>query len=247
MKIFIENIINRLPVGTKNMSFEFIAKRFFKALENTDLAQRHHSLLSSFTSYEQEVLLTDAAKLQNGADIYNEAKRWLKICDADNVIEKTQFLDMKFFLGEGVLTKVDRASMAVSLEVRSPFLDHRIAEFSASLSEYYKLNCKSVKFGLGKTGKYVLKQAVAPLLPRQITNRMKKGFEIPVAAWLKGKLNPLLRDMLAPERIKNQGLFNPVFVQNLIAEHEQGQANHSKTLWTSLVFQLWYDNFLIKK
>ncbi len=242
-----EKIVNLMPVSPKNMSFEFLAKRFVKVLETNNLARRHHLLLGSFTDYEQEILLTDEVKSQNGADIYSTVEKWLDKCDADNVIEKIQFLDTKFFLGEGVLTKVDRASMAVSLEIRSPFLDHRIAEFSAALSKDYKLNCKTVKFGFGKTGKYVLKKAVAPMLPPQIIKRMKKGFVIPTAAWLKGQLNPLLRDMLATDRIKNQGLFNPAFVQKLLAEHEHGTANHSKTLWTLLVFQLWYDNFLIKK
>ncbi len=253
-----ENIINNLPSSTKNMSFDFLAKRFIKGVANQDLVARHHEFFGSFTMNEQESLLTNEVKLLNGADIYGEARRWLKIwdsnnlidsnngIDSDNVIERMQFLDMKFFLAENVLTKVDRASMAVSLEVRSPFLDPRIAEFSASMPRDYKLNCKSAKFAFGRTGKFILKKAVAPMLPPIVTNRMKKGFEIPVAAWLKGKLNPMIRELLAPERIKNQGLFNPVFVQKLLSEHETGKANHNKTLWTLLIFQLWFDNFPTK-
>lgn len=214
--------------------------------------------IGSFTSSERENLLTDAVKSQNGADIYAEVRRWLKIWDSDNLIdsdnaidsdhtiERMQFLDMKFYLAEDILTKVDRASMAASLEVRSPFLDPRIAEFSASLPKDYKLNCKTAKFAFGETGKFILKKAVAPLLPHSVTNRKKQGFVIPVAAWLKGKLNPLARDLLAPERIKNQGLFNPVFVNKLLTEHETGKSNHSKTLWTLLVFQLWLGNFSMK-
>lgn len=252
---FFENIVNNLPTGTKNMPFDFMAKRFIKALTNQDLVARHHSLIGSFTVSEQENLLTAAVTSQNGADIYAEARRWLKVWDSenlsdsgnalesDNVIERMQFLDMKFFLAEDVLTKVDRASMAVSLEVRSPFLDPRVAEFSASLPRDYKLNCKTAKFAFGNTGKFILKKAVAPLLPTAVTKRKKQGFVIPITAWLKGRLNPLARDLLAPERIRNQGLFNPVFVNKLLTEHETGRADHSKTLWTLLVFQLWSDNF----
>jgi asparagine synthase (glutamine-hydrolysing) len=240
---FFENIVNALPAGTKNMPFDFMAKRFIKSLENQDLVARHHSLLGSFTADEQETLLTGEVKSLNGANIYDGAQHWLDVCDADNMIERMQFLDMKFFLAENVLAKVDRASMAVSLEVRSPFLDPRIAEFSASLPRDYKLNCKTARFALGRTGKFILKKAVAPMLPTQITNRRKQGFTVPVAAWLNGKLNPLVRDLLAPDRIKKQGIFNQAYVQNILTEHETGKANHYKTLWTLLIFQLWCDNF----
>ncbi len=239
----IENIINHLPSGQKNMSFNFVAKRFFKSLESHDLVARHHSFFGSFTMSEQENLLTDVVKSQNGMDIYAESRRWLGLCDADNIIERTQFLDIKSYLAEGILTKVDRASMAVSLEVRSPFLDYRVAEFAASLPEGYKLKCNTVKFSFGKTGKYVLKKAVLPLLPPSIINRRKQGFVIPVAAWLKGQLNPLVRELLAFERLKKQGLFNPTYVQKLLHEHETNQANHCQKLWTLLVFQLWFENF----
>jgi asparagine synthase (glutamine-hydrolysing) len=187
--------------------------------------------------------LTGEVKSLNGANIYDGAQHWLEFCDADNVIERMQFLDMKFFLAENVLAKVDRASMAVSLEVRSPFLDPRIVEFSASLPRDFKLNCKTAKFAFGRTGKFILKKAVAPMLPTQITNRRKQGFTVPVAAWLNGKLNPLVRDLLAPDRIKKQGIFNQAYVQNILTEHETGKANHYKTLWTLLIFQLWCDNF----
>ncbi len=255
---FFENIVSNLPLGSINMPFDFMAKRFVKSLGNQDLVERHHSLIGSFTVNEQENLLTSEVLSHNGSDIYAEARRWLKIWDAANLdvslpviasnhtVEKMQFLDMKFFLAEDVLTKIDRASMAVSLEVRSPFLDPRIAEFSASLPRDYKLNCKSAKFAFGRTGKFILKKAVAPMLPPQITKRRKQGFTIPVAAWLNGKLNPLVRDLLAPNRLKDQGLFNPVFVQKLLTEHETGKANHHKLLWTLLIFQLWCNNFPTK-
>jgi asparagine synthase (glutamine-hydrolysing) len=139
-------------------------------------------------------------------------------------------------MAEDILTKVDRASMAVSLETRAPFLDPRIGEFAASLPLEYKLK--------GNKGKYILKRAVEDLLPRSILTRSKKGFGIPIAAWLKGRLNPLMHDLLTPERLRDQGLFEAGPVQELISEHEKGIASHHKQLWTLLVFQLWYDKFL---
>jgi asparagine synthase (glutamine-hydrolysing) len=126
--------------------------------------------------------------------------------------------------------------MAVSLEVRAPFLDPRIAEFAASLPTEFKLKRNK--------GKYILKKAVENLLPREILQRPKKGFGIPIAEWLKNRLNPLMHDLLDPKRLKDQGLFDAEFVQKLIEEHESGTASHHKQLWTLLVFQLWFDNFI---
>jgi asparagine synthase (glutamine-hydrolysing) len=145
---------------------------------------------------------------------------------------------MNYYMAEDILTKVDRAAMAVSLETRAPFLDPRVAQFAAALPLEYKLK--------GSNGKYILKKAVEDLLPQTILDRPKKGFGIPIAEWLKGRLNSLMHDLLSPERLRDQGLFEPEYVQTLIREHETGRASHHKQLWTLIVFQLWYDNFLQK-
>jgi asparagine synthase (glutamine-hydrolysing) len=231
----IEPIVNNLPVSTKNLSFDYKAKRFVAAAKY-DTVTRHHSWFGSFSIDEQNDLLSRDVLASTSGDIYRGAKDLLKITDARDEIERMQFLDMNFYMAEDILTKVDRASMAVSLEVRAPFLDPRVAQFAAALPLEYKLK--------GSKGKYVLKKAVEPLLPRAILQRPKKGFGIPIAEWLKGSLNPLLRDLLAPERLKNQGLFDAEFVRQLIKEHETGAASHHKQLWTLLVFQLWFDNFM---
>lgn len=234
----IEPVVNSLPVSTKNLSFDYKAKRFVAA-SKYDLVTRHHSWFGSFSPDTQMDLLTGRVKDLAHGDVYRDAKKLLKICEATEQIEQMQFLDMNFYLAEDILTKVDRASMAVSLEVRAPFLDHRVAEFAAALPLEYKLN--------GSNGKYILKKTIENLLPKSVVKRPKKGFGIPIAAWLKGKLNPLAHDLLDADRLKRQDLFNADFVQNLLREHEQNIANHHKQLWTLLVFQLWYDNFLEPK
>jgi asparagine synthase (glutamine-hydrolysing) len=233
----IEPIVNNLPVSTKNLSFDYKAKRFVAA-SKYDTVTRHHSWFGSFSIDEQNDLLTKDVLANSSGDIYRGAKDLLKITDAKNEIEQMQFLDMNFYMAEDILTKVDRASMAVSLEVRAPFLDPRVAEFAASLPLRYKLK--------GNQGKYVLKKAMEKLLPKNILHRPKKGFGVPIAEWLKGRLNPLMRDLLDSTRLKNQGLFEENHVQKLINEHETGAASHHKQLWTLLVFQLWLDNFLKK-
>ncbi|MEZ5345635.1 MAG: asparagine synthase (glutamine-hydrolyzing) [Pyrinomonadaceae bacterium] len=231
----IEPIVNSLPAKTNNLSFDYKAKRFI-ASANYDQIQRHHSWFGSFAfDGKKDLLSSDFYSQIKNTDIYSDARELLENSDAVDPIEKMQLLDMKFYLDGDILTKVDRASMAVSLEVRAPFLDHNVAEFAASLPANYKLK--------GNTSKYILKRAVRDLLPKSIIKRPKKGFGIPVAEWLKGSLNPLLTEMLSPESLRKHGFFDEVFVQKLITDHETGRANNYKQLWTLLVFQLWYEKF----
>ena len=231
----IEPVVNNLPVSTKNLSFDYKAKRFVAA-SKYDAVTRHHSWFGSFSIGDQDRLLSKDVLAASSGDIYRGAKELLKTTDAITEIERMQFLDINFYMAEDILTKVDRAAMAVSLETRAPFLDPRVAQFAASIPLDYKLK--------GNKGKYILKKAVADLLPKTILQRPKKGFGIPIAEWLKGRLNPLLHDMLSPSRLYEQGLFNSEYIQRLIAEHETGKASHHKELWTLLVFQLWFDNFV---
>ena len=233
----IEPAVRMLPVSTKNLSFEYRAKRFVRA-SNYDTITRHHSWFGSFTPDEQKHLLSENVLANSNGDIYADARDLLKDCDATSEIEQMQFLDINFYMAEDILTKVDRASMAVSLETRAPFLDPRVGQFAASLPLDYKLH--------GSKGKYILKKAVETLLPGEILHRSKKGFGVPIAEWLKGTLNPLMHDLLAPERIRSQGIFEKEYVKRLISEHEKGLASHHKQLWTLLVFQLWYNRFLGK-
>ena len=231
----IEPLVSRLPINTENISFDYKARRFV-AGAGYDPVTRHHIWFGSFMPSEQEELLTDDVKRVTDPDIYGEARRVVAECDADNTMERMQCVDTQLYLAEDILTKVDRASMAVSLEVRAPFLDPRVAEYAASLPEDYKLR--------GRTTKYILKRAAQPLLPAFVTRRGKKGFGVPVAEWIKGSLRPLARDLLSPDRIRKSGLFNADYVTKLQDEHERGLANHRKPLWTLLMFELWQESFV---
>jgi asparagine synthase (glutamine-hydrolysing) len=232
----IEPLIHRLPVKTKNLSFDFKARRFVAGVNYEEVA-RHHIWFGSFTPDEQLELLTKDVLRSSNGDVYCAARRMVDDgCGADNIVERMQDLDTRLYLAEDILTKVDRSSMAVSLEVRAPFLDHRVAEYAASLPVNYKLK--------GRTTKYILKRAVHPLLPPFVARRGKKGFGVPVADWLKLNLRPLARDLLSPDRIRNHGLFDADYVERLQNEHERGVANHRKLLWTLLMFELWHESFI---
>ena len=231
----VEPFVNLLPVKTKNLSFDYRARRFITASHYDEVA-RHHVWFGSFTPDDTEQLLTDDAKRASEPDIYRDARRLFAECDSQNIIECMQSLDTQFYLAEDILTKVDRASMAVSLEVRAPYLDPRVAEFAASLPPRYKLH--------GYTSKYILKKAAKSLVPPFVWRRGKKGFGVPFAKWLKNELRPLAHDLLSAERLKRTGLFNPDFVAKLQDEHERGIANHRKLLWTLLSFELWRESFV---
>ncbi len=237
-RFLIEPATRLLPVKTKNLSLDFKVRRFIEGMRHAeDVVARHHIWFGSFTPQEQASLLTPEARRAGGdADVYAAARQLLETCDAADEIEQMQYLDTKLYLAEDILTKVDRTSMAVSLEVRAPFLDRRVVEFAASLPLNYKLR--------GANTKYILKRAIAPLVPRFVTRRGKKGFGVPVAEWLKGRLRPLARDLLAPARLKRHGLFDAAYVARLQSEHERGAANHRKLLWTLLVFELWHESFI---
>ena len=231
----VEPVVNLLPVKTKNLSFDYRARRFITA-SHYDAVARHHVLFGSFTPEDQAQLLTEDVREGSDPDIYSDARRLFAECDSNNLTECMQSLDTQFYLAEDILTKVDRASMAVSLEVRAPYLDPRVAEFAASLPPRYKLH--------GYTSKYILKKAAKGLVPPFVWRRGKKGFGVPFAKWLKSELRPLAHDLLSPERLRRSGLFNPAYVAKLQDEHERGVANHRKLLWTLLSFELWRESFV---
>jgi asparagine synthase (glutamine-hydrolysing) len=140
------------------------------------------------------------------------------------------------YMTDDILVKVDRASMACSLEVRAPFLDVELVEFLGRVPSNLKLR--------GFRTKHLLKLAMRDALPPGIADRPKKGFGVPVAEWLKSDLLPTLEEELAPERLRRQGLFNPEEVQRLVREHVGGRRDHRKPLWTLLMFQLWHRHYV---
>src|SRR5258705_2248271 len=156
----IEPLIRRLPVKTKNLSLDYKALRFVTGAKY-DIVARHHIWFGSFTPEEQEQVLTADTLAKTDGDIYRQASQMAEERSDLDLLTRMQNLDTRLYLAEDILTKVDRASMAVSLEVRAPFLDPRVAEFAASLPPVYKLR--------GNTTKYILKKAVDDLLPRFVT------------------------------------------------------------------------------
>jgi asparagine synthase (glutamine-hydrolysing) len=134
-----------------------------------------------------------------------------------------------------MLVKVDRMSMAVSLEVRSPMLDHELADVAAAVPHAFK-----IRDGRGKD---ILIRALGDRLPPELLNRPKMGFAIPLASWLKGPLREMLWDHLTGPRFLERGIASPKFVRHLLEEHQSGRRDNKTWLWALLVLEMWFRNF----
>jgi asparagine synthase (glutamine-hydrolysing) len=150
-------------------------------------------------------------------------------------LARLQHIDLKVYLPDDILVKADRMSMAHSLEVRVPYLDHRIVEFAASLPSQLKVR----RF----TKKYILKQTISRLLPAQVLKRKKTGFNVPIPMWLRRELREMMHDTLSPTRVKEVGFFNPDAVSALMRDHEEMRVDLSRNLWGLLVFMQWYNEY----
>jgi len=146
-------------------------------------------------------------------------------------LSQLQYSDLTVYMPGDILVKVDRASMLASLEVRCPLLDHEVFEFMARVPTRYKIGLRDTKT--------LLKKAVGDLLPPAIYTRNKMGFHIPLAEWLRGPLQPMLRDVLLSTSARGRGLFETTVVQRLLDEHVSQQQNHKERLWALLCFELW--------
>jgi asparagine synthase (glutamine-hydrolysing) len=156
---------------------------------------------------------------------------------ANDLLSRLLYLDTKTYLPGDILTKVDRMSMAASLEVRAPILDHHVVEWAARLPEGSKFR--------DRQGKYLLKKLAARVgVPQEVLNRPKQGFALPLVHWMRGELKDDLLPILLEPRTLARGYFNPKAVRVLLEEHRRGRRDHSAQIWMLLMFELWHRNFL---
>ena len=155
---------------------------------------------------------------------FQKANQW-------DSLAQQQYVDIKTYLVDNILTKVDRMSMAVSLEARVPLLDHRIVEFALNLPQHMKLQRNKTKI--------ILRRAMKEVLPQNVLTKPKQGFSIPLKHWLRGPLKPLMMDLLSQEVIRQRGYFEPQTITRWVDEHLRGRANHSHRLWALILFELW--------
>ncbi len=225
-----------LPVSSSAVPVGLFLRRFLGYAEN-DPAERHQAWFGMFSPEELDQIFPPAGPghLPASRLALEPVQRAIEGARFEDELAEALYLDFRLYLADDLLVKVDRASMACSLELRTPFLDHRLIEFAARLPISLRVR--------GFQLKYLVKKAVEPWLPREIVYRQKRGFSVPTASWLRSGLEPLLNEMLSESRLKKQGLFDPRFVRRLMEGHRQGKADNRKALWTLLCFELWYEHW----
>ena len=229
-------LLDRLPPTEKKKGLINRAKRFHEGAKlPADL--RHTRWMIFMQAAEKGLLYSPGVQQQlDRYDPHTFIRKHFRKANTPDDLNRQLYVDIKTYLVDDILVKVDRMSMASSLEARVPFLDHRVVEFSARVQSNMKLR--------GSTTKYLLKKTMGSLLPEQILHRGKEGFSIPIKNWLKSELQPLMQDVLAADKIKQQGFFDAGYVERLKSEHLCGKENHSHRLWALMVFGVWQDIYL---
>ena len=229
-------VVRRLPVSRDNLSFDFRAKRFVSGA-HYPVAERHQRWMGSFAAEERTALLSEELRgrlAANGA--HDAATAALDDSGLRDPLNQVLLMDMRLYLENDILVKLDRASMMASLEGRVPLLNNDFVEYATRLPLDLKLR--------GLRSKFLFKRALRGILPESILKRSKKGFGIPVAHWFRGPLKEQMLSVLSPERIARKGFFDPAAVARLIEDHLDGRRDNRKQLWTLFVFDLWHDGYL---
>jgi asparagine synthase (glutamine-hydrolysing) len=224
-------LVERLPSSDEKISFDYKAKRFARAAHLPPL-ERHHAWKEIFAPEQRTSLLQGMDTGWDPVDLYRE--RFAETAGAEP-LARLQDVDLGIYLVDDLLVKTDRSSMAHSLELRVPFLDQRVADFALGLATPLKVR--------GTAKKRLLRSALAPLLPKEILRGPKQGFSIPLAAWLRGPLEPFAREVLSPAALARQGCLDPAAVTPLVDAHCSGREDLSRQLWGLMAFTLWFDRY----
>ena len=209
-------------------------KRFMAGVTSNSADLGHYRWMTFMDAPARRRLYTPAMlDAALGGDVHREVRDALGAYRADDAVNRELYADLRVYLADDILVKVDRMSMATSLETRSPFLDTDVMELAFSMPGHLKVR--------GSERKVVLKQALRGILPDRILFRKKEGFSIPMKNWLRRELQPLMRDLLSEERLRRRGLFEPGEVRRLMQEHVDGRANHAHQLFSLMVFERWAD------
>ena len=226
-------LVRRLPVSHAKVSFDYKAKRFVTGAYLSPAAG--HLWWKTILDEDAKAALYRA----DGPGGLAPTARLFEALYAESdgeELDRLQYADGLLYLPGDILVKADRMSMAHSLEARVPFLDRRVMELSRRIPRELRLK--------GLTTKYLLKRAMRDRLPASVVDGKKRGFNVPMPAWLAGELRDYMQDTLSPARVRAHGIFEPRAVSRLMEEHVRRITDHSRALWTLLVFAVWMDDVL---
>lgn len=209
-------------------------KTTFQGLARTSLQAYFHSVSILRGEQRSQLFSPRLTQALAGYSAQEVFERHGANAGTEDPLALIQYLDYKTYLVGDINTKVDRAAMAHSLEVREPLMDHPLIEWLATLPSSLKIQ--------GQEGKFLLKKAMEPLLPSDVLYRPKMGFAVPLARWFRGPLRQRVRDSLLGERLGDTGWFQRATLERLVNEHQQGSHDHSAPLWTLLMFEAFLRN-----
>jgi asparagine synthase (glutamine-hydrolysing) len=229
-------LADALPDPRSGSQWAQRAKRFVRAME-LPFDDRYFELVAQHTRAQREALLTP--EMRERVELDEPRTHFHGVLDPvldAHPLNRALYADLKLYLPGDLLTLTDRVSMAHSLEVRVPFLDHELLEFAARIPPQHKL--------AGMERKHVLRRAVRDLLPPSFFQRRKMGFSAPLAVWFRGELRDFVEDALAPDALREAGVFRPEAVRRVLDDHQARRANYDNQIWALLMFMLWHRDVL---
>ncbi|MCE3259801.1 MAG: asparagine synthase, partial [Bacteroidetes bacterium] len=221
----------KIPVARNKYNFHNRYNKLRKLLKDPSPENMMMNLSNQFLEEELERLFKNRIELPKTAYSSREL-----LPEYYTPLSYMMAVDYQTYLHDDILQKVDRASMSVSLEAREPFLDHRIIEWAARLPDGYKYH-KGIK-------KYMLREIVHQYVPKEMMDRPKMGFAIPIEKWLKHALKDTVMHFLDDKRIEAQGIFNTTAIQDLKEQFYNGRTELNVKIWHLLMFQMWYDKWM---
>ena len=232
----IQPLVKLLPTSFVNMSLDFKIKKFVEGFEGNK-NYRNDRWLGAFSHIDRANLFKkEISEKLKSKNEFDDIDTYLSHLDSQDFFDQVTLLHQRMYMMDQVLVKVDRASMANSLEVRAPFLDTRVVDLANHMPTEFKLR--------GLERKYILKKLMGGKLPDNIVYRKKKGFGVPIAEWIRGDLKPVILDFLGRESIEKMGLFNYDYIEKILDEHFSGKKDNRKQIWTLFVFAMWHRKWL---
>lgn len=237
-KKIIGAIIKRIPESLEFKDFKTRLRRFL-VMSSKPYRERHYNWAAIFRDSEKENLFSGAFNKEiSGRNSFSYLDKVFNECGSKDVVDLVMSADIKTNLLDDLLVKMDIATMANSLEGRSPFLDHKMMEFCAHMPSNMKIK--------GTKLKYILKKALSRALPEEILSRGKMGFGVPLDAWFRKELKDYSHGILMSDNCVNRGYFKKEAVKKLLDEHMAGKANNGARIWSLLFLELWHREFIDK-
>jgi asparagine synthase (glutamine-hydrolysing) len=232
---WLDSLAKGLPVSHRYASLDHLTQQFLKGLGMSPEV-RFFLWMGYYGNPEMKLLFSRELRDElRRDDPFEDLARHVQKSGLRETFQRLQYLCVKLYFQDDILAKIDRASMAHSLEVRVPYADRALLDFAGRIQPFYKLN--------GLTTKYVLKRALRGLLPPEIIRRRKAGFMMPVATWLSRSMRSTIEDLCSPGEIAKTGLFDPAYVRQMLDEHFQRRRDHRKHIYALLCFMAWHRNY----